>query len=177
MNKVYGRTRRKFRAIDSTQVKNIFGQDRIGRNPTDRGRNGTKLSITVNNEGIPLAFTAYPSNTSDYNTFEDTIKSMYIKDKRKNMDFLADKGYDSVEKRDYLTSNGYNQKICRRGEMNAVNNKLIEKERWIVENFFSWMDQYRRLIVRYDQYITSYMSHHMLAMCIFIGNRLAKLNI
>ena len=74
MNKVYGLTRRKFRAIDSTQVKNIFGQDRIGRNPTDRGRNGTKLSITVNNEGIPLAFTGYPSNTSDYNTFEDTIK-------------------------------------------------------------------------------------------------------
>ena len=35
----------KYYAIDSTMVKNIYGKDCLGRNPVDRGRKGTKMSV------------------------------------------------------------------------------------------------------------------------------------
>lgn len=50
-------------SIDSSFVKNVYGHDCTGRNPTDRGRRATKLSVLVDDLGIPVSFlttTAHP---------------------------------------------------------------------------------------------------------------------
>jgi hypothetical protein len=57
--------------IDSTLVKNQYGKDCLGRNPTDRGRKGMKLSAIVDDRGIPLALAAFGANVSDYKTVAD----------------------------------------------------------------------------------------------------------
>ena len=51
-----------FHCIDSTFVKNIYGRDCIGRNPTDRGRMATKVSALVDQDGLPLSLRFFPAN-------------------------------------------------------------------------------------------------------------------
>ena len=38
--------------IDSTQVKNVYGVDVVGRRHADRGRNSTKVSLLTNFRGL-----------------------------------------------------------------------------------------------------------------------------
>ena len=38
--------------IDSSFVKNAYGRQGIGRNPTDRGRRATKLSVVTDQNGV-----------------------------------------------------------------------------------------------------------------------------
>jgi len=38
-------------AVDTSFVKNVHGRDVLGRNPTDRGRNATKVSMLTDARG------------------------------------------------------------------------------------------------------------------------------
>jgi hypothetical protein len=40
--------------VDCSFVKNIYGRDVVGRNPTDRGRRATKVSLLADTRGAPL---------------------------------------------------------------------------------------------------------------------------
>ena len=40
--------------IDTSFVKNVHGSDVLGRNPTDRGRKASKVSLLTNSRGTPL---------------------------------------------------------------------------------------------------------------------------
>ena len=51
----------------------IYGRDCIGRNPTDRGRNATKVSALVDQDGLPLSLVFFPANHSDYKTVDGTL--------------------------------------------------------------------------------------------------------
>ena len=64
--RLYQRDKRpKYYCIDSSYVKNVYGRDCTGRNPTDRGRRATKLSAVVDDLGIPVSLLAAPGNVSD----------------------------------------------------------------------------------------------------------------
>jgi putative transposase len=41
---------------DTSFVKNVFGHDVVGRNPTDRGRNATKVSLLTDSESVSKLF-------------------------------------------------------------------------------------------------------------------------
>ena len=51
-------------SIDCTLVKSINGSDVIGRNPCDRGRMGTKISMITDNKGIPFEYISKRSKCS-----------------------------------------------------------------------------------------------------------------
>ncbi len=40
--------------VDSSMIKNVRGRDKVGVNHYDRGRKGSKSSLIVTREGIPL---------------------------------------------------------------------------------------------------------------------------
>jgi len=61
--------------IDSSYVKSIYGRDCIGRNPTDRGRNATKVLVMVASDGVPVALAIFPGNTSDQRTVDVTLRA------------------------------------------------------------------------------------------------------
>ena len=63
----------KYCCIDSSYIKNVLGRNCIGRNPSDRGRNATKLSAVVTDKGIPLSLAFFPGNTADVNTVSTSI--------------------------------------------------------------------------------------------------------
>ena len=149
----------RFRCIDASFVKNIYGQDCIGRNPTDRGRSATKLSALVDQDGLPLSLVFFPANCHDVHTVESTL-SMTIKTGSKSYPLYADKGYDSRAVRRTIAAHGY---IDRVGKRRTVVHRVVNRRRNIVERFFSWLDKSRRLLVRYDTWISSYEAWTWLA--------------
>ena len=59
--------------IDTTMIKYVGGIDGLGRNPTDRGRLATKLSVIVDNARIPLSCEFFPANRNDSVTAVATV--------------------------------------------------------------------------------------------------------
>jgi len=149
----------RFRCIDASFVKNIYGKDCIGRNPTDRGRSATKLSALVDQNGMPIALKFFPANCHDVHTVESTLSDA-IEPQAKSYPLYADKGYDSQAVRRIIRGHGY---IDRVGKRKTVVHRVVNRRRNVVERFFSWLDKSRRLIVRYDALITSYEAWTWLA--------------
>ena len=160
--------RSEYHCMDSSYVKSIYGRDCIGRNPTDRGRRATKLSAIVDSSGIPISLVAFPANTSDYKTVDATLLQRLCPTQRP-CPLYADKGYDSKKVRHDLSHAGY---IARVSQRRVSVHRVVNQRRGVVERFFSWLDKNRRLIVRYDAYIASYMSWTWLACCKILGKRM-----
>ena len=165
-------------SVDSTYVKNVRGQNCLGRNPSDRGRNATKFSVITDKNGLPISFYFAPGNEHDLKAVPKLINNLIIKPNTSKslkypVYFLGDRGYDSKALREYLKQNKYIPVIpyrSYRGKKKhlAKRYKPIIKLRYKVEAYFGWIDQYRRLILRYDSLISSYKSFTFLASSLII---------
>lgn len=161
--------------IDTTLIKSINGHDLVGKNPTDRGRNATKISIITNKCGIPISYYIDKASVHDSKLFEKTIKKAILKSK-KRVTLLADKGYSSMK----------NKKIAKKYNTNLIcpnksnfkkcifkkDNKL--KKRYIVEACNSWIKQFRRMRVRYENKIDNFESFLLLTFSIIIIRKMSK---
>ena len=166
--KLYNRRRRpKYHCIDSSFVKNIYGRDVVGRNPTDRGRRATKLSVIVDDLGVPFSLIALPANRSDQISLQPTIESMLCTPIH-GLELYADKGYDSNSNRRFCTAKGLCDRIFKR---RTTNGRRTHAKRGVIERYFSWHDKCRRLIVRYEQKANTYLAFTFL----HAGTRLSNL--
>ena len=159
--------------IDTTFVKNIYGNDCLGRNPTDRGRKASKISVITDDLGIVLALSAYPANFNDCITLKSTINNMLNPGISTNkIIFLADKGYDTSACRQYVTEHEYIDGIYRKGKVvhNASTNDA-KTGRYVVETTFAWLDLYRHIYVRYDRKIRSYIEMTLFALLCIGSNK------
>ena len=156
--RLYRRQRRpRYCCVDSSFVKNIYGSDCVGRNPTDRGRMATKVSATVDDLGVPYSLLFTPANQSDMRLLQPTLAAV-MANPPPGTPLYADKGYDSLSNRRICSEHGYRDRIFRR---RTTNTRRTHATRGVVERFFSWIDKYRRLIVRYERYVKTYaaMAH------------------
>ena len=117
--------------------------------------------------GIPLALAFFPGNMSDYNTVSGTCERSVWRPASR-IPLYADKGYDSARVRGVIWSHGYIDRVSKR---RVRIHRLVNRRRGIVERFYSWMDKYRRLILRYDSYAQSYESWTWLACCQLLSRR------
>lgn len=63
-------------------------------------------------------------------------------------ELYADRGYDCDADRDALREVGIEPKIARR---NTENGSSLGTIRWVVERTIAWLNQFRRLRVRYER--------------------------
>src|SRR6266508_1610496 len=68
----------KWQAADGAITKAPLGGEKTGQNPTDRGKTGTKRSLLVNGQGLPLGLVASGANTPDRKLLETTLLAMPI---------------------------------------------------------------------------------------------------
>ena len=165
--------RGEYHSLDSSYVKNIFGRECTGRNPTDRGRLATKVSALVTNRGLPVSLAFFPANVSDYKTVRQTLKRR-IPDampSKERIPLYADKGYDSRAVRYELWQAGYIDRISKR---RVRLHRVVNRRRGVVERFFSWLDKERRLLMRFDTTIVAYVAWTWLACCKIMSKRLGQ---
>lgn len=163
------RRRAKFYVADATYVKNAYGRDCIGRNPTDRGRKATKVTAIVDDGGVALSITAAPANTSDQKLLQGAIAQAFSP-LLKGTPLMADKGYDSRSNQQIVRSAQLRDRLFRRKTRIS---KRASARRIVVENFFSWLDKHRRLLFRFERRVQTFLAYTIFASGQVLASRLA----
>jgi transposase len=156
--------------IDSTQVKNVRGVDCVGRNPTDRGRYGTKMSVICDHNQVPLACLYSGSNTSDVKLALPTVNSIPCPvslDGRRRCNIVGDKGYVSADLKAQLEKLKLrlvtdNKKGCRQRRITKAD-RLRLTARHKIENTFCRLDQFARIRNRLECSVVSFAAFNSLA--------------
>ena len=113
-------------AIDTSFVKNVFGIDAVGRNPTDRGRKATKVVALVDDQGLPHRLGFLPANISDFRVLPSIIP--FPASERGNRVY-ADKGFDSSAIREEIQKAGFIPRVARRRTVTTA-----ERRREVLRN-------------------------------------------
>ncbi len=148
----------------------------MGKHPTDRGKIGTKRRVLTDGGGVPIGLAVEGANRNDFKMVEETIISIPIErptpTPEKPQGMCLDKGYDFDEVRELLATFGFTAHIRARGEeAQAIKHAAGYKaRRWVVERTHSWMNRFRRLLIRWDKKVRNYLAFLHLA-CAYITYR------
>lgn len=129
---------------------------KTGPNPTDRAKKGTKRSILVEGSGVPIGLAVDGANRNDFKMARDTIESIPVDRPEpgpgKPQNLCLDKGYDYDEIRELADEFEFTAHIRARGEEAQQMKRSARKKarRWVVERTHSWLNRYRRLLVRWE---------------------------
>jgi transposase len=130
------------------------GGDETGKNPTDRGKPGTKRHVVVDKQGIPLAVVLSAANVHDSRMMLDTVDAIEPirrpvgRPRKRPAKLHADKAYDSKPLREELRRRSITPRIARRG---IESSERLGRHRWVVERTLAWLNRYRRLRIRYER--------------------------
>jgi putative transposase len=153
-----------------------WGEKGTGANPTDRGKSGTKRSLLVDGNGIPLAVVVEGVNRHDMKLVERTLEAQQMVPSdlspEQQRHLCLDKGYDYDEVREILQVWGYVGHIPPRNERQLMIQDIpnYRARRWVVERTHSWMNRFRRLLIRWEKKVDNYLAFLHLA-CTFITFR------
>jgi transposase len=142
-------------SIDSGSVRAKGGGEKTGRNPTDRGKLGSKHHVVVDRNGIPLAApTLTPANDHDsihLDTVLDSVRPIRQRrgrPRRRPTKLHADKAYDHPRCRRSCRLRRITPRIARRGIESSTR---LGRYRWVAERTIAWLHSFRRLVVRYER--------------------------
>jgi putative transposase len=167
-----------WQSIDGAMTKAPMALESVGRNPTDRGKKGTKRHILVDGRGAPLALVATGANRHDVTQTEAVLDGNIAQRPQPTEEhpqhLCADKAYDSRDARIAMEQRGYTPHVRSRGEerKEKIANPGHRARRWVVEACHSWMNRFRKILVRYEKTDASYLALVHLA-CAIITWRMA----
>jgi putative transposase len=150
--------------MDGVMTKAPLGGEKTGKNPTDRAKSGTKRSLLTEGHGIPIGVSVEGANCHDKRMVEATLGSMVIErprpTKKKRQYMCMDKGYDYVDIRELVSEWGYTAHIKARGEEIEEKRRIpgYRSRRWVVERTHSWMNRFRRILIRWEKKVQNYLA-------------------
>ncbi len=154
--------------------------EKTGANPTDRGKRGVKRSLLTEAQGIPVGLVVDGANRHDMKLVRATVDSVAVPRPAPTPEspqgLCLDQGYDFAEVRRTRDDFGFTAHIRSRGEeAQAIKREAgFKARRWVVERTHSWLDRFRRILVRWDKSPDNYIAFLHFA-CAFIALRAAGL--
>jgi putative transposase len=150
--------------MDGAMTKAPLGGEKTGKNPTDRAKSGVKRSLLTDGRGIPLAVVVEGANCHDKRMVEQTLQSLACDrpapSRLKPQHMCMDKGYDYPDTRALVEGHGYIAHIRARGE--EVTRRFAipryRARRWVVERSHSWINRFRRLLIRWEKKAANYLA-------------------
>ena len=146
----------------------------MGKNPTDRGKNGSKRSLIVEAEGGPLGVVVAAANVHDSKLLEATIEAIVVErpdPDEQEQHLCLDNGYAGQAVREVAARHDYEphvRPIQEEKPKGAV--RRHRSRRWVVERTLSWLSKCRSILVRYAKKSSNYLGLIQLA-CILIWYR------
>lgn len=136
------------------------------------GGKTTKRSVITEAHGWPVCCLLFSGNCSDFKTALPTVERLSVRPRK----LSADRGYDAQWLRNALRQWHIQSAIPRKNSANGrKRRKLTEsaqalfKNRWKVERGFSWLDGFRRLVIRWEYYPEMYQAFLSVAIiCILL---------
>ncbi|WP_424948500.1 IS5 family transposase [Crenobacter luteus] len=140
--------------IDGASVASPPGGAETGRNPTDRGKLGSKRHLIVDRRGVPLALSVTGANRHDSIAFETLVDAIPAvpglpgRPRQRPHKLHADKGYDFRRCREHLKRRGIMARIARRG---VESGERLGRHRWVVERTHAWLAGFGKLRIRFER--------------------------
>ena len=177
LKKLY-KNKLKYISTDTTFIPNKKGHDKKGYNKFYNKKNGTKISMHTDLNGIPLNIKCYKGNMNDSKILCDHLKDGIIVNhdhllKDYNSYFLGDKGYDTKNVRSKLKEFklkiliDQNKRNIKDPEKLIKFNKIekgIYKKRLVIERTFNKLKYNRKLCLRYENKIENFIGFIYLGM-------------
>jgi len=131
-------------AVDCCLTKAPCGGEKAGRNPVDRGKQGTKRSTAVDEQGIPIGGVTAPANRHDSPLLTKTLHAVSetLGELPERAKVHLDRGYDSKATRERLEDRGLLAEIAQKGKPAP----LTATKRWVVERTSSWHNAHKKLV-------------------------------
>jgi putative transposase len=170
----------RWQAADGRLGKARFGGKNVGKNPTDRGKNGTKQSLLVEGDGGPLGVVIAGANVPDMKLLEATIEAIVVErpdPKEREQNLSLDKGYDNPIGHTVTTRYGYVPHIRPIGEDRREKRRPGRRKprRWVVERTLAWLSKCRALLIRYDKNDVNYLGLIQMACALLWYRRVYRL--
>jgi transposase len=134
--------------------------------------------MLVDGAGVPLALVVTGANRHDVSQLEAVLDSIIVE----GPDIFGcpqhlclDTGYTWESALETVVVRGYVPHIKSRGEERTerIYNPEYKARRWFVEVTHSWINRFRKLLVRFEKLTTTYLGLLMFA-CAFIAFRKAN---
>ena len=131
---------------------------------------------------MPVGLVADGANRNDMKLVEATLQSIPEEVEKRRQEALEhstlnltmDKGYDYPEVRELVEAFGFEAHIRSRGEekKEKKRSKRFRARRWVVERTHSWMNRYRRILIRWEKKAENYLAFVQLAAILIIYRKL-----
>lgn len=129
---------------------------------------------------MPIGLVVAGANRHDMKLVKQTVNSLAVNrprpTKKRPQGMCLDKGYDYEEVRAILKEFGFTAHIRARGEeaQSIKRQAGFKARRWVVERTHSWMNRFRRILIRWDKQADNYLAFLHFA-CALITCRAAGL--
>lgn len=132
---------------------------KTGRNPTDRGKSGTKRHILTDAGGVPVGLLITPANWHDQRGLRPLLDERIVRAAPHTEQHLClDKGYDAPPIARAVRRRGYVPHIRARGEERRAWRRGTRPRRWVVERTHSWFNRCRKLLIRWEKKAQNYLA-------------------
>jgi transposase len=107
--------------------------------------------------GVPVGLAVAGANVNDFKLARETLESIPVKRPRptreKPQGLCLDKGYDYDEVRELAQEFRYTLHLRTRGEEAQAlkRSARFKARRWVVERTHSWMNRFRRILIRWEK--------------------------
>lgn len=152
-------------------------EEALGRNPTDRGRSGSKTHLHFNQKGIPLGVTLTGANVHDSRLISPTLETVILARPEPTPEqpqhLCLDKGYDYPRVEEEVKAHTYIPHIRRIGEEKIADGaKTHPARRWVVERTIAWLKGFRAIRTRYFCRAQNYLAMIHLACALIVSRKL-----
>ena len=142
--------------------------DGVGK--TKRGK-GTKIMGLTDAFGLPIAACTSSASPHEVKLVDDTLDACFLKDVPEKI--AGDMAYDS-DRLDKRLAEERGVELIAPHKSNRVKPATQDgrtlrryRKRWKVERFFAWLQNFRRLVVRYEYHLSNFLAMVQLG-CIVI---------
>lgn len=142
--------------------------DGVGK--TKRGK-GTKIMGLTDAQGLPIAVDAASASPHEVTLVDHTLDGCFLENVPEKV--IGDRAYDSDPLDERLTRERGVSLIaphkCNRRKRSTQDGRPLRRyqRRWKVERLFAWLQNFRRLVVRYEYHLANFLAMIQLG-CIVI---------
>jgi putative transposase len=119
--------------------------------------------LLTEGHGVPISVVVEGANRHDMKLVRTTCEQIVVERPQPSVEqpqgMCLDKGYDYDEVRAILAEFGFTAHIRSRGEEAQALKKEAgyKARRWVVERAHSWLNRFRRLLIRWDKKAANYL--------------------
>jgi putative transposase len=113
---------------------------------------------------VPIGLVVEGANRNDFKLVKETLESIPVErpgvGDAQPQGLCLDKGYDCDEVRELAKKFGYTAHIRSRGEEAQAlkRSAQFKARRWVVERTHSWLNRFRRILIRWEKKAANYLA-------------------